>query len=143
MIGAKYQISSISQARPASTAMASQAARNSAAMALSVPSSGWRRSTVKNTRPGMVLREFGLEFSTPTVATACGGREVAMRRTSVTMPAAPARASLRRSMGVVPAWDSAPVTVISNQRWPCAPVTTPIGLPSASRIGPCSMCASK
>ena len=28
-------------------------------MALSVASTGWRKSTVKNTLPGIVLREFG------------------------------------------------------------------------------------
>jgi hypothetical protein len=31
---------------------------------------GWRKSTVKNTRPGIVLREFGLTCTKPTVAQA-------------------------------------------------------------------------
>ena len=35
------------------------------------------------------------------------------------------------------------MTVISYQRCPWAPLTTPIGLPAASRIGPCSICASE
>ena len=33
-------------------------------------------------------------------------------------------------------------TVTSYQRMPCTPVTTPIILPSSSRIGPCSICSS-
>src|SRR5215470_15906707 len=59
------------------------------------------------------------------------------------MRAVPTNASRRRGIGVGPACASCPTTVISYQRWPCAPVTTPIGLPAASRIGPCSICASK
>ena len=39
-------------------------------MAVSVASSGWRKSTVKNTRPGIVLRELGLTWIKPTVAQA-------------------------------------------------------------------------
>ena len=37
-------------------------------------------------------------------------------------------ASLRRSMGVVPAWDSMPVTVTSNQLMPCTPLHDADGL---------------
>src|SRR5438874_678807 len=59
------------------------------------------------------------------------------------MRAAPTSASRRRGIGVGPACASWPVTVISYQRWPCAPVTMPIGRPAASRIGPCPICAVK
>ena len=40
--------------------IATEACRSTRSMALSTASSGWRKSTVKNTRPGIVLREFGL-----------------------------------------------------------------------------------
>ncbi|CPN88164.1 Uncharacterised protein [Bordetella pertussis] len=46
-------------------------------------------------------------------------------------------------MGVGPACASMPVTVTSYQRKPSEPVTTPMTLSSASRMGPCSICASK
>jgi len=49
------------------------------------------------------------------------------------MRAAPTSASLRRFIGVGPACASWPVTVISYQRWPCAPWTMPIGFSAASR----------
>ena len=52
-------------------------------------------------------------------------------------------ADARRFIGVGPAWASWPVKVISYQRWPWQSVTTPMVLPSISRIGPCSMWASK
>ena len=52
-----------------------------------------------------------------------------MRLTASIMRAAPTSASRRRGIGVGPACASWPVTVTSYQRWPCAPVTTPIGLP--------------
>ena len=68
---------------------------------------------------------------------------MAMPLTSATMRAAPKSASRRRSIGVGPAWASCPLTLTSYQRWPWAPLTTPITFSSASRIGPCSMWASK
>ena len=104
--------------------------------------SGWRKSTEKKTRPGITLRELGLTSSMPTVARASG--VASPRRTvSATMVDAAASASRRRSIGVVPACDSMPATSISYQRMPCTPCTTPMVLPSASRIGPCSMWVSK
>ena len=60
-----------------------------------------------------------------------------------TMRVAPSNASRRLGIGVVPACDSMPCTVQSNQRCPCNPWTTPITRRSASRMGPCSICASK
>src|SRR6516225_2095147 len=62
-----------------------------------------------------------------------------MRLTASIIRAAPTSASRRRGIGVGPACASWPVMVMSYQRWPWAPVTTPIGRPAASRIGPCSM----
>ena len=96
-------------------------------MASSISSSGWRRSTVKNTSPGMTLGEFGFTSNRPTVATASGACAIAIPCTSPTMRDAHSSASLRRaSIGVVPAWEFAPVTTISYQRMPCTPVTTPM-----------------
>ena len=77
------------------------------------------------------------------IAQASGGRSRPIRLTRSIMRAAPTSASRRRDIGVGPACASCPFTVTSNQRWPCEPVTTPIVVPSASRIGPCSICASK
>ena len=57
--------------------------------------------------------------------------------------AMPNTASRRIGIGVVPAWESWPVRLASYQRWPWAPVTMPITLPSASSTGPCSIWASK
>ncbi len=79
----------------------------------------------------------------PTVPTACGGFFSAISFTAVTSFAAPTSASRRRGIGVEPAWLSNPVKVISNQRWPWPCVTTPMSMPSSSRIGPCSICSSK
>ena len=98
---------------------------------------------MKKTRPGIVFREFGETSSMPTVEQAFGWFASPMRFTASTMREAPTRASRRRGIGVGPACASIPVTVISYQRWPCAPVTTPTVFSSASRIGPCSMCASR
>ena len=93
------------------------------------------------TRPGMVLRDCGWLSITPTVERPFG--RLPILRAATISSAAPTSASRRPSIGVVPAWLSMPVQEISYQRWPCAPVTTPIVLFSRSRIGPCSICASK
>ena len=97
----------------------------------------------EETRPGIVFREFGETSIMPTVEHAFGWCARPMRFTASTMRAAPTSASRRRRIGVGPAWASIPVTVTSYQRWPWAPVTTPTVFFSASRIGPCSMCASR
>ena len=128
---------------PLSAASAAALARASSVIAESVSASGWRRSSEKNTDPGMTFREFGETAIVPTVARASGAASVAMPWSVSTSRAAPTSASLRRSIGVVPACDSIPVTVTSNQRMPWTPRTTPMVLPSASRIGPCSIWASK
>ncbi|CFP63614.1 Uncharacterised protein [Bordetella pertussis] len=50
---------------------------------------------------------------------------------------------MRIGIGVGPACISMPCTTTSYQRTPSEPVTTPTILSSCSRMGPCSMCASK
>src|SRR6185437_5215162 len=52
--------------------MSPSAARNFVSMASSTASSGWRKSTLKNTSPGMTLRLFGRFSMRPTVPTASG-----------------------------------------------------------------------
>ena len=98
---------------------------------------------MRNTSPGTTLGELGFTRIEPTVATASGACARAMASTFSTSRAAPSSAFLRRCMGVAPVWASWPVIVTSNQRMPCTPVTAPMSRPSASRIGPCSMCSSK
>ena len=56
--------------------------------------------------------------------------------------AAPRKASLRHSMGVVPAWSAWPMKVTQARRLPTMPSTEPMGMRAASRCGPCSMCSS-
>ena len=58
--------------KPIGAAAAAQACRSSRSITVSTASSGWRKSTVKNTRPGIVLRELGLTWRKPTVAQAEG-----------------------------------------------------------------------
>ena len=91
----------------------------------------------------MTLRELGLTRITPTVERPSGALSRANWSIAATSFAAPTIASLRRSIGVVPAWDSMPVTVTSNQLMPWTPCTMPMVFSSASRIGPCSIWASK
>ena len=55
--------------------------------------------------------------------------------TASTTSAAAARASTRRSMGVVPAWLAAPAMVTSRTCRPVTPVTTPTGTPAACEHG--------
>ena len=105
-------------------------------------SSGWRKSTVKNTSPGTTLRLFGLFSIKPTAPTAFGACSSAIASMRSIMRAAPRSAFLRSRIGVAPVCASWPVTVTSYQRMPCTPWTMPIMRPSSSRIGPCSMCSS-
>jgi hypothetical protein len=46
------------------------------------------------------------------------------------------------SIGVVPAWSGWPVTVTATRRMPTMWLTTPMGSPSLSSTGPCSICSS-
>ena len=98
-----------------SPAIDSHAALSSASIAARVSSTGWRKSTVKKTLPGIVFLEFGETSSMPTVEHAFGWFARPMRFTVSTMREAPTSASRRRGIGVGPAWASIPVTVISYQ----------------------------
>ena len=66
------QISSRCNSRPPAAQIAAASASRAAFMAASRSSSGWRRSTLNATRPGIVLRELGCTASDPTVAHAPG-----------------------------------------------------------------------
>ena len=100
-------------------------------------------STVKTTLPGSTLRELGWNFTCPTPPTASGWLSIATACT-ISMIRAMARPALTRiGIGVEPVCASLPVRVNSSHQSPWQWVTTPISLPSASRIGPCSMCSSK
>src|SRR5262245_15552166 len=101
--GGEYQISLKSSCRPFFAAASSEAALAPAAIFDSTASSGWRRSMVKNTLPGIVLRELGLDWMRPTVAQAKGWFSCPMRLIAETTCAAPTSASLRTFMGVGPA----------------------------------------
>ena len=101
-----------------SPAIRSSAALTSVSMAATTSSSGWRRSMVKKTSPGRMLRLFGLTSISPTVETASGGWSSATLLIASTIREAPTSASRRRCIGVVPAWLSKPVTVTSYQRMP-------------------------
>ena len=59
------------------------------------------------------MREFGLAETMPTVATAWGALSRAIRLASVIIRTAPWSASRLTAIGVVPAWASCPLTVIS------------------------------
>ena len=108
-----------------------------------MPASGWRKSTVKNTLPGITLPRVRATPASCPRWRRLRRLLMPMRLTAWTICATPTSASLRRCIGVGPAWASWPVTVISYQRMPCTPLTTPMILSSASRIGPCSIWASK
>ena len=55
----------------------------------------------------------------------------------------PSPALRRLGIGVEPVWLSLPVSVTCSHFRPWPWVTTPMSMPSSSRIGPCSMCSSK
>ena len=97
---------------------------------------------VKLARFATELDVFGSTTMRPTVkrSTSCGSCisafSAAIARTMS------CTASRRSASGVVPACAVSPVSVTVNQRLPWMPVTTPMSRPSASRRGPCSICAS-
>ena len=66
----------------------------------------------------------------------------AMRSTASTHSAAAASASRRSVIGTVPACPAVPRMRRVAREKPLIAVTTPIGNPSASSTGPCSMCSS-
>ena len=69
-VAGNCQKSTMSTVQPAASAISVNSARSRSFIAASVSSSGCRRSTVKKTLPGIVLREFGLDSTKPTVAQA-------------------------------------------------------------------------
>ena len=79
----------------------------------------------------------------PTVATWRPSMVFAIRLTSSTSSAALTSASWRRFIGVVPPWLATPSTVMSHQRMPTMPSTTPIWILSSWRKAPCSICSSR
>ena len=135
----EYQMFSSFSSQPMSVVILPAITLSSLSIWLNTESSGWRRSTEKKTDPGITLREFGFTSTKPTVETASGAWFRAITLTPSTIRAQASMASFRKCIGVLPAWLSRPITVISYQRWLCTPVTTPIILFSASRTGPCSM----
>ena len=93
------------------------------------------------TWPGMTLVASGQTSKRPTVAT----RSASLRaRASIAsaISAAAVSASRRKAIGVAPACPATPSTPTSSRDAPLIAVTIPSGRPSASRIGPCSICAS-
>src|SRR3546814_9339294 len=79
----------------------------------------------------------------PTVLTAWGGWASAIPFTACTSFDAATRASRRRFIGVVPAWDSEPVRVTSNQRCPCRSEEHTSELQSLMRISYADVCLKK
>ena len=69
-VGGKYQKSTISMRTWFSFAKVAEKAFNVRSMLLSVSSTGWRKSTVRKTLPGITFRELGLTSICPTVAQA-------------------------------------------------------------------------
>ena len=100
-------------------------------------------STVNTTVPGNTLREFGLNFTCPTPPTQSGCSAIATACTISKIRAIASPALTRSAIGVDPVCASLPVRVNSSHHSPWQWVTTPMSLPSASRIGPCSMWSSK
>ena len=113
-----------------------------ASSARSSPSSGFRTSTVNTARSGITFTALGEKPMVPTVATVLlPGRRHRSRRNRFTFAAA-SPASARMLTGVVPAWFCLPSIVTRYQAIPCRSSTAPMAMPSASRMGPCSMCSS-
>ncbi len=72
-------------------------------------------SSVKVARPGMTLGAPGDASTAPTVATSPGSLAPCARRsTARIISAAAASASLRSSIGTVPAWPASPTTSIAE-----------------------------
>ncbi len=107
-----------------------------------IAASALRQSTVKAISPGMTLREGLAITASPMVPTAFGPCFLAMLSIASTISDKVASASRRSGIGVEPAWLSKPVILPSYHNTPWPESTTPMVLPSASRIGPCSMCSS-
>ena len=117
--------------------------KSSRSITSSTASSGWRKSTVKKTSPGITLRRIGRDLDQADRADGAGRmlqgdpihRSIDPRCPEQSILAQDASASRRYAR---PARSPS----ISYQRIPCTPVTTPITFCSASRIGPCSIWSS-
>src|ERR1700733_12470411 len=118
------------------------AARKSEFSASMIAASALRQSIVKAISPGMTLREGLAMTASPMVPTALGPCFLAIASIASTISDKVASASRRSCIGVEPAWLSKPVILPSYHNTPWPESTTPMVLPSASRIGPCSMCNS-
>ncbi|MNQ92276.1 hypothetical protein D3C85_1076950 [compost metagenome] len=142
-VGGKYCTCLTSTVTPCRSATSAQAASQRSSMPASVASSSCRRSTVKRTWPGMTLRDPGWAWISPTVPRPWGWLSLAMPTTVWSRKLAAYSASRRIGIGVGPACISMPVTTTSYHRTPSEPVTTPTTFSSCSRMGPCSIWASK
>jgi len=129
---------SVSPRRSAISCAAASTACASSSRAASV---GARTSRLKRQRPGTTLMDPCGTSRIPTVATV-PGRCCASRSTASVSSAAPAAASRRCPMGVVPAWQATPPYSPSHRRLPLMLVTTPSGRWARASTGPCSMCTS-
>ena len=81
-------------------------------------------------RPGTTLYEPGSVAMSPIVATQPGKPVVTVSRTPRTKAAAPRAASLRASIGVVPACRASPSNTTLNEAEPMIPVTMPMSMPA-------------
>ena len=89
----------------------------------------------------MTLVASGQTSNRPTVATRSASPRARASIASA-ISAAAVSASRRKRIGVAPACPATPSTPTSSRVAPLIAVTIPSGRPSASRIGPCSICAS-
>ncbi len=141
--GSKCPTGSIAMVRPRSAAISGASTSIRARIDVSLSRSGERISMVNTARPGITLRELGQTLACPTAPTASGWCSIAIRCTASMIRAIPRPAFTRMSIGVDPVCASRPVSVTSSHHRPCPCVTTPMSMPSASRIGPCSICSSR
>ena len=141
--GSKCPTSSIAKPRPSSAATAWRRAIHLASHRSSLPCSGDadidREHHLARDHVARVREDLDLPHRAHGIRADGSSRSGA--RASV-IRAMPSPAFTRIVIGVDPVWASLPVSVISSHHRPCPWVTTPMSLPSASRIGPCSMCSS-
>ena len=101
-----------------------------------------RKSRLNWQRPGTTLTDPLGTCNWPMVPTqvsaTCSARFSTYKANSATAVAA----SRLRSMGVVPAWLAMPEISPTKRTLPLIEVTTPRGISSSFRTGPCSMCIS-
>ena len=121
--------------------MRSAAAFTSASMSRSCSGLNARWSSVTSQRWLMIVGMPGSAVTVPIVATP--PRSIALSRAARPKRAAARKASLRRFIGVEPAWLALPVKVMLWRSTPKQPITAAAGLPASSRRGPCSMCSSR